>query len=78
MKGRPITHDVKNNETYFVDYYHKTQQDIICECGSKCKLHSKNKHLKSKKHIQVIELINKLKEKEELFSTFSKVEPKHE
>ncbi len=64
MKGRPLTHNAKENKQYFVDYYHKTQQDIVCECGAHCKLHSKLKHLKSKKNIQVIELMNKLKNKE--------------
>ncbi len=48
MKGRPLTHNAKENKQYFVDYYHKTQQDIVCECGAHCKLHSKLKHLKSK------------------------------
>jgi hypothetical protein len=64
MKGRPLTHNAKNNKQYFLDYYHKTNEDIICECGAHFKSHSKLKHLKSKKHIQVMELINKLKEKE--------------
>jgi hypothetical protein len=58
-KGRPLTHNAKNNKQYFVDYYHKTQEDVICECGSHIKLHSKLRHLNTKKHIQIIELINK-------------------
>jgi len=64
MKGRPVTVNVKGNEQYFLDYYHKTNENIICECGSHVKSHSKLKHLKSKKHIQVIELINKIKDLE--------------
>jgi hypothetical protein len=64
MKGRPLTHNVKENKQYFLDYYHKTNEDIICECGSHVKSHSKLKHLKSKKHIQVMELINKIKDLE--------------
>jgi uncharacterized protein YeaC (DUF1315 family) len=55
-KGRPLTEDVKNNrETYFNAYYHKHNQDIVCECGQHIKSGSILKHKKSIKHIYLIE-----------------------
>ena len=55
-RGRPLTEDVKNNkDTYFNAYYHKHNQDIICECGQHIKSGSISKHKKSYKHIYLIE-----------------------
>jgi len=55
-RGRPLTEDVKNNkDTYFTEYYHKNNQDIICECGQHIKSGSMFKHKKSNKHIYLIE-----------------------
>lgn len=49
-RGRPITVNVKEDKSYFAKYYHLTNEDHICECGSHYKLHSKRRHLLSKKH----------------------------
>jgi hypothetical protein len=54
-RGRPITSNVKENKDYFRNYYHETNEEFICECGCKCKLHSKRRHLLSQKHIQLME-----------------------
>jgi hypothetical protein len=49
--GKPITSDVKNNPTYFVDYYHKRNVDYLCpDCKCMIKFNSKRTHLKSKRH----------------------------
>jgi len=55
-RGRPLTEDVKNNkDTYFNAYYHKHNQDIVCECGQHIKSSSIFKHKKTLKHIYLIE-----------------------
>jgi hypothetical protein len=62
-RGRPLTMDVKNNKDYFKNYYHKTNEDLICDkCGACVKIHSLRRHLLSKKHIYVSQLINNIKE----------------
>ena len=53
--GRRITVNVKENKNYFAEYYHKTNEDCICECGSKILLHTKRKHLMTKKHKDIME-----------------------
>ena len=54
-RGRPATEDVKNNkDTYFTAYYHKTNHDIICECGQYVKSKGMYMHKKSKKHSYLI------------------------
>ena len=54
-KGRPVTVNVKDNEAYFRDYYHKTNENYQCECGTKILLHTKAKHLKTRKHLDLLE-----------------------
>jgi hypothetical protein len=53
-RGRPITANVKENKSYFAEYYHKTNETHICECGCTYLLHSKRKHLVTKKHQDLI------------------------
>lgn len=65
-RGRPITANVKDNKEYFIEYYHKTNKESICECGCKYMSRSKSKHLKTKKHLDLIEFINNKKELESL------------
>jgi hypothetical protein len=66
--GRNTTVNVKENKNYFAEYYHKTNEDHVCECGCKYLLHSKRKHLMSVKHITLMQFknvqeeLNKLKE----------------
>ena len=57
--GRNVSVDVKNNETYFKEYYHKTKETIQCECGCIIINHQRLKHIKSKKHIQGINFFRK-------------------
>jgi hypothetical protein len=58
-RGRPITHNVKANKNeYFREYYHSSNGEYICECGVRCLLNSKRKHLMSKKHAHYMELKN--------------------
>jgi hypothetical protein len=60
-RGRPLTHDVKNNRaTYFREYYHKSNEEHVCECGAIYKLNSKRKHLMTNKHAHYMEF-NKTK-----------------
>ena len=62
--GRPITVNQKEDVEYFKKYYHLTKEEFKCECGSSINNHSRLKHLKSYKHIRVMDLLEKLKEKE--------------
>jgi hypothetical protein len=62
-RGRPLTHDVKNNRaTYFREYYHSSNEEHICECGAMYKLNSKRKHMLTKKHTHYMELLTHRKE----------------
>lgn len=65
-RGRPVTADVKNNKGYFAEYYHKTNSEYTCICGCKYKLHSKRRHLLSKKHLDLIEFLKVKAELEQL------------
>jgi len=66
-RGRPLTHDVKNNRAqYFREYYHSSNEEHICECGAMYKLNSKRKHMLTKKHNYYMELLNRNKELQEL------------
>lgn len=56
--GRRITVNVKENKSYFAEYYHKTNMEHICECGCKYLLHSKRRHLMSKKHQDLMQFKN--------------------
>ena len=57
-RGKPKTKDVKNNPSYFRDYYNQTKRKIRCECGHIINHFSKLKHLKSKKHFEIMNFIN--------------------
>jgi hypothetical protein len=41
----------------------KMKEKILCECGGEYTKYNKNNHDKTKKHIEGIELVNKIKEK---------------
>jgi hypothetical protein len=65
-RGRPVTHDVKNNRAeYFREYYHSTNAEHRCECGAIYLLNSKRKHLMTKKHAYYMEYNNRNTESEE-------------
>ena len=59
--ARPAILNIKENKTYFKDYYHTTKEDFICECGAFINNHSLRKHLKTKKHSIVIDKLLKIK-----------------
>lgn len=69
-RGRPKTVDlkVKFDKKYFLDYYHSHNVETICECGCKYMFFSQRRHLSSKKHRELMEIlhlreeINKLNE----------------
>ena len=57
-RGRPVGSYKENkitNKQYFRDYYHKTCEKIICECGLKTNKRNLARHLKSKIHQQLME-----------------------
>lgn len=60
-RGRPITINQKEDPEYFKKYYHNTKEEFSCDCGALINNHSLRKHLVTKKHCRVIELLNKLK-----------------
>lgn len=60
-RGRPVTLNVKENKDYFKLYYHETKENFVCLCGAFINNHSKNKHLKTKKHNFIIENFNLIK-----------------
>lgn len=55
-KGRPLTHDCKNNKKYFKDYFDKTNIDYVCECGITIKYYSIRKHILTEKHKHIMKL----------------------
>lgn len=57
-RGRPITANVKDNKEYFNEYYHSTNKQHICDCGTNYLIHSKRRHLLSKKHQVLMEFKN--------------------
>ena len=58
-KGRPKG-TFKENKTidkdYYNKYYHKTCGDVICECGLKTNKRNLARHMKTKKHLEILEL----------------------
>ncbi len=66
--GRKPTVNVKENRHYFAEYYHKTNKEHVCECGCKYLLHSKRRHMLSKKHIEIMEILKLRAEADELNS----------
>ena len=63
--GRKMIYNVKENANeYFNEYYHKTNRPYQCECGSVITYNTRYHHLKTKKHLQLINYINTIKEKE--------------
>jgi acetone carboxylase gamma subunit len=66
MAGRKLTHDVKNNKSeYFKNYYHTKKHIIQCECGQSIVNHQRNKHIKSKKHLNGVLYFQSLRQGEE-------------
>ena len=61
LKGCPSKHHIKFDEEYFKKYYLKTKVDIKCECGAMMNNKSMSKHVKSKRHLKALELLQKLK-----------------
>jgi hypothetical protein len=66
--GRKTTVNVKENKNYFNEYYHKTNELHTCECGCTYLLHSKRKHLVTKKHIDLMKFRETQAELEKLKS----------
>lgn len=63
--ARPVTCNVKENQKeYMKKYFAEKKELITCECGSHIDIYSMKRHLKTKKHTQVMELINNIKELE--------------
>lgn len=59
--GRKLIYNVKENpKEYFKNYFAKNKEMIQCKCGIVIDKFSMNKHLKSKKHSQVMEMLDKL------------------
>lgn len=44
---------------FYLDSYYKNKQEIVCECGKLIKKFTYNQHTKSKKHIKIIEDLNR-------------------
>jgi len=64
--GRKVTVNVKGNEKeYMKKYFAENKELIQCECGSHIDIFSMKRHIKSKKHIKVMELINNIKDLEQ-------------
>jgi len=64
--ARKVTVNVKGNEKeYFKKYFAENKKLVQCECGSHIDIFSMRKHLKTNKHIQVMELLNNIKELEQ-------------
>lgn len=57
-RGRPITANVKENPEYFNEYYHSTNKQYTCDCGTNYLIHSKRRHLLSKKHLVLMNFKN--------------------
>ena len=58
-RGRPKGSFKENkitNEQYFRNYYHKTCGSVICECGLKTNKRNLARHMKTKKHLEILEL----------------------
>ena len=63
--GRKLIYNVKENRSeYMKKYFEENKELVKCECGSHIDVFSMRKHKQSKKHIQVIELLNKVKDLE--------------
>jgi hypothetical protein len=64
--ARKVTVNVKGNEKeYMKKYFAENKELVKCECGSHIDIFSMRKHIKTKKHIQVMELLNNIKELEQ-------------
>lgn len=65
--GRKLIYNVKENKNeYMKKYFQDNKEMTTCECGCTIDKYSMRRHLLSKKHIQVMEYINKIKELENL------------
>ena len=62
VKGRPKgsfkENKLTDNKDYYKDYYHKTCGDITCTCGMLTNKRNLARHMKTKKHLEVL-AINK-------------------
>jgi hypothetical protein len=53
--GKPLTVDARHNKQYFVDYYHRKNAPMVCECGQSISKFYYLKHIKLKKHQTLLE-----------------------
>lgn len=59
--GRKLIYNVKENpKEYFKNYFAENKEMVQCKCGSVIDKFSMRKHLKTKKHSQVCEMLDKL------------------
>ena len=60
IRGRPKGTFKENKLTseidYFKNYYHKTCGDVLCTCGMKVNKRNIARHMKTKKHLTILEL----------------------
>lgn len=60
IRGRPKGSFKENKKIvekdYYRDYYHKTCGDIVCECGLKTNKRNLARHMKTKKHLEILEI----------------------
>lgn len=64
--GRKLIYNVKENRNEYMKKYFEEHKELVkCECGSHIDNFSMKKHLLSKKHNQVMELINNIKDLEQ-------------
>lgn len=59
-KGRPSGTNIKTDEKYFINYYHQKKEYIPCVCGAMVMKHSISRHMKRSKHLQALELKEKI------------------
>jgi hypothetical protein len=58
--ARKVTVNVKGNEKEYMKKYFAEKKELVkCDCGSYIENFSMRRHLKTKKHIQVMELEQK-------------------
>ena len=59
-KGRPSEHNIIYDEQYFKKYYLLTKVEIKCGCGAMVNNKSMSKHIKSKRHIKALDILQLL------------------
>jgi hypothetical protein len=58
-RGRPKGTFKENkivDKDYYKNYYHKTCGDVICECGLKTNKRNLARHMKTKKHLEILQI----------------------